>query len=130
MEEASLPEPVIGPLRRYAEVLDVPDSWELLHKVGEAIGLMTSLRYFIRINTEILEYFLLILAGIDRFADLPLVERDCLIEVVKGVLSRLTLARNTCLLITGDPPAVARLGKRDSSPTLRIVVRTRFSAHY
>ncbi|RLM62487.1 site-specific recombinase [Halorubrum sp. Atlit-26R] len=26
-KEASLPEPVIGPLKRYAEVLDVPESW-------------------------------------------------------------------------------------------------------
>jgi hypothetical protein len=42
------------------------------------------------------------------------------------------LARNTCLLVTGNPPAVVGLRERDGSPTLKIVVRARarFSAHY
>ena len=34
---------------------------------------------------------------------------DCLVKIVKGILSRLILACDTGPFVTGDPPAIVRL---------------------
>lgn len=64
-------------------------SSDLLHEVGETIMFVTSLLHLIWIDAKILEHVLLFLPGVDRLADLALVERDRLVEVVESVLLRL-----------------------------------------